>query len=89
MTGASAPRHPGGSRLVTQADLDLISLEAETRHAQDRFRIYRAKTYGPHPTDPSHLRELERTAQLAEGRLRRVKANITSTTFTNEGARHE
>lgn len=74
------------TRLATQADHDLLRLEAETRHAQDRYRIYRAKTYGPKPTDPAHLRELERVAQHAEQRLRRVRAERAAQTHTNEGA---
>lgn len=86
MTVSPAPRHENGSRLATAADHELLRLEAETRHAQDRFRIYRAKTYGPQATDPSHLRELERTSQLAEQRLRRARADRAPTTNTNEGA---
>ncbi len=88
MTVFPAPRHENGSRLATAADHELLRLEAETRHAQDRFRIYRAKTYGPGPraTDASQLRELERASQLAEQRLRRARADRAPTTNTNEGA---
>lgn len=73
------------TRLATQADHDLLRLEAETRHAQDRYRIYRAQTYGPKPTDPAHLRELERAAQHAEQRLHRIRADRADQTHTNEG----
>jgi hypothetical protein len=86
MTLPPAPRHANGSRLATAADHDLLRLEAETRHAQDRYRIYRAKTYGPRATDPSHLRELERASQMAEQRLRRVRADRAATIKANEGA---
>ena len=45
-------------------------LEAEARYARQRLDLYRAKTYGPRPTSPARMRELERTAEGAEERLR-------------------
>ncbi len=50
---------------------DILGLEAEAKHARERYRLYRAKTYGPSPTDPAHLRDLERVATAAEQRLQR------------------
>jgi hypothetical protein len=49
-------------------------LEAEARYARQRADLYRAKTYGPRPTSPARMRELERTAEGAEERLRRARA---------------
>jgi hypothetical protein len=48
-------------------------LEAEARYARQRLDLYRAKTYGPRPTSPARMRELERTAEGAEERLRRAR----------------
>jgi hypothetical protein len=48
-------------------------LEAEARYARERVDLYRAKTYGPRPTSPVRMRELERTADGAEERLRRAR----------------
>jgi hypothetical protein len=48
-------------------------LEAEARYARQRLDLYRAKTYGPRPTSPVRMRELERTAEGAEERLRRAR----------------
>jgi hypothetical protein len=48
-------------------------LEAEARYARERVDLYRAKTYGPRATSPVRMRELERTADGAEERLRRAR----------------
>ena len=55
------------------SDLDLARLEAEARYARERFALYKAKAYGPRPTDAVRLRELERSCQLADTRLRRAR----------------
>ena len=52
----------------------LVELEAEARHARERYRLYRAKAYGPRLTSPVRLRELERQSKLAESRLDRAQA---------------
>jgi hypothetical protein len=52
----------------------LVELEANARHARERYRLYRAKAYGPKPTSPGRLRRLKRESELAERRLRRPKA---------------
>lgn len=52
----------------------LEELTAEAKHARDRHRLYKAKTYGPRLTSPGRLRELERARDLAEGRLRRAQS---------------
>jgi hypothetical protein len=48
-------------------------LEAEARYARQRADLYRAKTYGPRATSPARMRELERTADGAEERLRTAR----------------
>ena len=78
---APGPEH----RLHLRATVELYRLEAEAAHARERLQLYRAQTYGPRATDPSHLRELERSSKLAEASLERVKADYT-TPNTNEGA---
>ncbi len=49
-----------------------VMLEAEARYARERYRLYRARAYGPRPTSPARLRELERMSKLATRRLDRV-----------------
>jgi hypothetical protein len=46
-------------------------LLAEARHARERRDLYRARVYGPRPTSPARLRELERIAEVSERRARR------------------
>lgn len=53
----------------------LIEFEAEARHARERYRLYRAKAYGPRLTSAGRLRELERKSKLAQSRLDRAKAD--------------
>ena len=58
-------------RIVVEPALD--ELRADARYWRERCDLYRAKTYGPRPTTPSRLRELERAASAAEARLRRAQ----------------
>jgi len=51
----------------------LDELEADARYSRQRADLYRAKTYGPRPTTPARMRELERAAEGAEARLRRAR----------------
>ena len=53
----------------------LADLEANALHASERFRLYRAKVYGPKPTDLGKLRELKRDAELAERLLSQARLN--------------
>ena len=48
----------------------LEQLRAEASYHRQRRDLYVARTYGPRPTSPSRLRELQRAADLAEERLR-------------------
>ena len=52
----------------------LEELEADARHATERYRLYRARVHGPSPTSPARLRELQRESERAEGMLARVRA---------------
>jgi hypothetical protein len=58
---------------------NLDDLRIEARYWRERYSLYRAKTYGPRPTTPARLNELERTAQAAEARLRHAEAAKRST----------
>ena len=51
----------------------LAELEEEARHASERYRLYRAKVYGPRLTSFGRLRELERESNLAESRHQRAE----------------
>ncbi|MGH2985889.1 MAG: hypothetical protein ACRDLO_04280 [Solirubrobacterales bacterium] len=55
------------------SDDQLLRLQAEARHARERYQLYKARTRGPKPTDPARLREFECTYQRAEARLRRAR----------------
>ena len=48
-------------------------LLAEARYHRHRYDLYKAKMYGSRPTRLARLRELERTVQGAEARLRRAQ----------------
>lgn len=49
-------------------------LRNEARYWREKHDLYRAKAYGLRATRPGRLRELERTMQGAEARLRRAEA---------------
>jgi hypothetical protein len=57
----------------------LDDLRAKARHARERYQLYKAKAYGPRPTSPARLRELQRAYEQAEARLRAAKAEEQST----------
>lgn len=52
----------------------LEELEANARHASERYRLYRAKTHGTQPTSPGRLRELQRESEVAERMLARARS---------------
>jgi hypothetical protein len=55
------------------ASLRLDDLRAEVRYHRERRDLYRAKVYGPRPTSPARLKELERAYALSSSRLRRLQ----------------
>jgi hypothetical protein len=57
---------------MTDPHSRLQVLEANARHATERYRLYRARVHGPHPTSTGRLRELEREADSAEKTLTRA-----------------
>jgi hypothetical protein len=54
-------------------DRELIRLEAEARHARDRYRLYKARAHGRMHSSPARLRELESSSRRADTRLRRAR----------------
>ena len=48
-------------------------LEANSRYATERYRLYRARVSGPNPTSTGRLLELQREAKLAETTLARAR----------------
>jgi hypothetical protein len=50
----------------------LEQLRADARYRRERLDLYRAKVYGPRPTSPSRLAELERDCEFAAERLKRA-----------------
>lgn len=52
----------------------LDDLRAQARYARERYQLYKAKAYAQRPTSPTRLRELQRTYEQAEARLRFAQA---------------
>ena len=52
----------------------LDDLRAKAQYARERYQLYRAKAYGQRPTSATRLRELRRTYEQAEARLRFAEA---------------
>jgi hypothetical protein len=50
-------------------------LRVQARYWRDKHDLYRAKAYGPRPTSPARLKELERAALIAEARLGQAEAD--------------
>ena len=53
---------------------DLERLRADARYRRERLDLYRARVYGPRPTSPARLAELERDYEFAAERLSRATA---------------
>jgi hypothetical protein len=53
---------------------ELGRLRADARYAQERYQLYKARTYGPRLNTPARLAELEEVCLRAERRLRRAEA---------------
>lgn len=56
--------------MSASVDNRLSELRDEARYHRERFRLYRAKAYGPRPTTLTRLRGLELAYRRAEARLR-------------------
>jgi hypothetical protein len=65
----------------------LEELRVDARYRRERHDLYRAKMYGPRPTSPGQLRELERACALAERRLRRAEQEHETERSGSTGAR--
>ena len=62
-----------GSRQPMPSDL-MEQLLAEARYARERYDLYKARVYGgSRPTSLVRLRELERSSEAAEARLRHAQ----------------
>jgi len=59
-------------------DRRLDDLRVQARYWRERRDLYRAKTYGPRPTSPARLRELESAAREAEARLKRAESRTAA-----------
>jgi hypothetical protein len=51
----------------------LDDLRAQAKYARERYQLYKAKSFGGRLTSPIRLRELQRTYEQAEARLRAAK----------------
>ena len=52
---------------------ELARLQAEARHAQDRFRLYRARLHSSREVSLTRLRDLERASEAAAARVRHAQ----------------
>jgi hypothetical protein len=64
----------------------LDELRVDARYHRERRDLYRAKMYGPRPTSPVQLRELERASALSEARLRRAEQEQEAETVRAKSA---
>jgi hypothetical protein len=65
---------------MTPEDHHLEELKAAARYQSERLALYRAKVYGSSLTSAARLRELERTCEFAEQRLRRAQREARAVT---------
>jgi hypothetical protein len=49
-------------------------LVAAARYHRERYGLYRARAYGPRPTSPARMRELQHACEFAEARLRQAQS---------------
>ncbi len=61
-------------KAASEHKVHVRELEAEAQHARDRYRLYRARSYG-HPSNPTRLRELGRAARQSKNRLDRARTD--------------
>jgi hypothetical protein len=54
----------------------LDDLRAKARFARERYQLYKAKAYGPRPTSPVRLRELQRAHEQTDARLRAAEDEV-------------
>ena len=62
--------------------ISLDRLRRDARYRRERRDLYRAKAYGPRPTRPERLRELERDYEQATERLRFAEAGVEQAAAT-------
>jgi hypothetical protein len=67
LTGSVAERPTTARASAAAARLD--EHRVQSRFARERYDLYKARAYGPRPTSPSRLRELERECARAEANL--------------------
>jgi hypothetical protein len=60
----------------TDTSVRLAELEAQARHARERYDLYRARAYGMRPTNPTRMRELERQCAQAEAAYRFARGEV-------------
>jgi hypothetical protein len=65
------------SAAPTADEQSLDMLEAEARHHRARLDLYRARAYALKPTSATRLRELERTAALADTRVTQARGRAS------------
>ncbi len=61
-------------------------LRTQAQYARERYQLYKAKTYGPRPTSPARLRELQHTLEQAEERLSFAEAEEAHAPDAEDGS---
>jgi len=72
------------SRLQVMSTRQLDDLRVQARYARERYDLYKAKVYGPRPTSPARMRELQRECERAEARLRAAQAEERRVRITDD-----
>ena len=65
---------------------DLEDLRVQAQYARQRYDLYKAKAYGQRPTSLARMRELERTCEQAEARLRAAETQQRRASTTADSA---
>ena len=66
----------------------LDELRAQAQYARERYQLYKAKSLGGRLTSAERLRELERSYEQAEARLRSAKAEEQRAPATDADPAH-
>lgn len=54
----------------------LDEMRADAEHAQRRYQLYKARSYGPRASSPVRLRELKRESERAASALKRASTDV-------------
>jgi hypothetical protein len=68
--------------LARERRLRAAQLAAGARIARERYQFYKAQVYGPQMASLNRLRQLKRSAEIAERRLREAQTSRAPHSYT-------